>query len=304
MFFKNKKRLLKIFKTTLVILLLIGVERFCHKRTGGFALHKIVSDLSFCDQPLPPEKTDIVELRSILNQPFTYLGRGAQCYAFLSQDQKYVLKFIRFDHLRPSFWLTHLPVPSFLKSYRDKKILLSQEKTARTFESYKIAYQDLKEESGLISVHLHPSDDLNLHTAIIDKIGIAHPLDMDSMQFILQRRARLIYPTISQMMENKCSEQAQDALKELLTLLAARCKKGIADKDPDIRTNFGFIQDRPIQIDVGRFSRQTCEHDDAYYRNEIMRITDQFNAWLKHKYPELSIYLQEQICTLSFNEIY
>lgn len=152
-----------------------------------------------------------------------------------------MLKFFRFDHLRPPLWLTHFPLPSFLHAYRDGKIALNKGKTERTFESYKIAYQDLKEETGLVFVHLNRSDDLKLQTTIIDKLGIPHCLDMDSMHFILQRRAQLLYPVISQWMENKQLEQAKNGMKELLALLVSRYKKGIGDKDPDLRTNFGFF---------------------------------------------------------------
>lgn len=45
----------------------------------------------------------------IVQQPFFYLGRGHQTYAFVSQDNRYVMKFYRFpSHLRPFGWMNHL----------------------------------------------------------------------------------------------------------------------------------------------------------------------------------------------------
>ncbi|HSX13684.1 MAG TPA: hypothetical protein VLE96_04600 [Chlamydiales bacterium] len=285
----------------MVVVLFIEVEHFCHKRTAGFALNRICSDISPREEWKTPLQVDATEIRSILNQPFTFFGKGAQCYAFLSQDQNYVLKFFRFDHLRPPMWLTHFPLPLFLHAYRDEKIALNRTKTERTFESYKIAYHDLKEETGLVFVHLNWSDDLKLHTTIFDKLGIPHCLDMDSMHFILQRRAQLLYPVISQWMENKQLEQAKKGMNDLLALLVSRYKKGIGDKDPDLCTNFGFLDNRPVQIDVGRFSRQTDKRHESCLE-EIVRITDKFNSWLKDQHPELSDYLQEQIKTITINE--
>jgi len=298
-----RRILWNIVKIGILVALFMQVEHFCHKRTKGFALNRILSDLSPREDWVIPAQTDLAEIRSILNQTFTFLGKGAQCYAFLSQDQQYVLKFFRFDHLKPALWLTHFPLPFFLHAYRDEKIALNKGKTERTFESYKIAYQDLKEDTGLVFIHLNKSSDLQLRTTIVDKLGIAHCLDMDSMHFLLQKRAQLLYPTISQWIENNHLEQAKKGVKDLLVLIASRCKKGIRDKDPDLLTNFGFIQNVPVQIDVGRFSKETGTRSESY-REEIARITDKFNTWLIEQSPELSDYLQKQIHTLEIDDIY
>jgi len=49
------------------------------------------------------------ELAQILNQKFSYIGKGAQCYAFVSDDQLYVLKFFKFKHLKPNLLVDLIP---------------------------------------------------------------------------------------------------------------------------------------------------------------------------------------------------
>lgn len=297
-----RKVFIRFLKISLFVVIAFEVEHFCHKKTGGFSVQKIVSSLPFHEEwkTAPPNQ----DIRTILDQPFTFYGKGAQCYVFLSADQKYVLKFCRFDHLRPPFWVDHLPLPFFLKSYRQQKISSNLQKISSTFESYKIAFQDLQEETGLVYVHLNPSDHLKMQTRIIDKLGIAHSLEMDSMQFILQKRADLVYPTIENLMNCNQHSQAKQALSDLVHLLAARSQKGIADKDPDIPTNFGFLDNHPVQIDIGRFSKRNSPQAALDCKQEIIRITDPFDRWLKKHYPELSIHLQEEIRHLFQEELW
>src|SRR5689334_8295443 len=52
-------------------------------------------------------------LDGALQQPYTYLGRGHQCYAFGSADGKYVVKLPRYDRYRLSFFLRSCPIPWF-----------------------------------------------------------------------------------------------------------------------------------------------------------------------------------------------
>src|SRR5437868_3279127 len=80
-------------KILLSLLLLYGVERFCHKQTDGFSIYNISSNLSFREEWEIPQET--TEAKIILAQPFYYLGKGAQSYVFESEDGNFVLKFFR-----------------------------------------------------------------------------------------------------------------------------------------------------------------------------------------------------------------
>lgn len=289
--------LFKIFTFLTVFVLL---ERFSYKQTDGFAREKICSHLTYHPEwetaPLSPSDKETV--LKVLDQSFTYLGKGAQSYVFESQDKKYVIKFFRHSHMRPPIWVLSPIFPSFLKPYKEKKIAYGQGKVSRDFGSYKIAYEEMREETGLIYLHLNKTKDLKKKTTIYDKIGIAHQLDLDDMEFLLQKKAELIYPTLQILIDCGNLEQAKNSLSDLINLISLRCDKGIFDKDPDLNTNFGFSEGRAIQIDVGRFRNE--EYTAEEKRDELLRITDHLKQWLDGNSIELSAFLQNNIKNREF----
>ncbi len=81
-------------------------------------------------------------------------------------------------------------------------------------------------------------------------------------------------------------DKAKRGLSEFVCLLRNRCQMGIFDKDPDLKTNFGFLDGHPIQFDVGRFKIGS---------DEMLRVTDGLLQWLESKEPRLSAYLEEEL---------
>src|SRR5579872_5769568 len=79
------------------------------------------------------------DTKKILSQPFHYLGRGRQCFAFASEDGKYVLKCIRTDKFKAPFW-THI-FPNILKKKQSK----IEQKKYLVFESFRMANEELKD---------------------------------------------------------------------------------------------------------------------------------------------------------------
>lgn len=297
MIFK-KKKLQRIAAAIACAGGLILLQRFCHQQTDGFSRYKISSNLTFHPEweTAPLESSERENLSKILSQPYRYLAKGAQSYVFLSEDGQYVLKFFRIYHLQPPFWVTHLRWPWFLQSYKMSKILKKMEELHKDFASYKIAYDQLREETGVIYLHLNKTNTLKQSLTFYDKIGIEHHVDLDQMEFLVQKRAELVYPALAKMVETEGIESAKDALSQLISLLCLRCEKGIHDKDPDLNTNFGFIGHTPLQIDVGRFRIEDAKADEQKIdRDEIIRITDNLNQWLRSRYPELSGHLETTI---------
>src|SRR5262249_20212942 len=86
-----------------------GVDRLFFQRNGKFCvwhLYPSLSKVTEWEMPaLSPEEEKRLDV--ILNQRFHYLAKGAHCFAFVSDDQNYVIKFHRFaSHLRPLSWLS------------------------------------------------------------------------------------------------------------------------------------------------------------------------------------------------------
>jgi len=282
-----KKSALRLF---VVVASCIIAKQFCYAKTDGFAIRKIHATLRH-----HPEWETQGDLPALCSQPFRYLAKGAQSYVFASEDGQCVIKFFRVYHLRPPLWLRALHLPLPLQPYRLAKFLEKNQELEKDFNSYKIAFDQMKEETGILYLHLNQTKHLNQTLTIYDKLGIAHTLNLDDLTFVVQKRATLVYPYIEKLMQNHEESEAKKAIHSLVHLLHSRCQRGIFDKDPDLNTNFGFCENTAVQIDIGRF-RQDIEMNP---RHEILRITDHLHQWLGEKYPALSTHLMQEIeaCT-------
>lgn len=285
---------LTYIKFFLFVLLFFGVERLCHRATDGFALVNIYSpegDTRLWESDSP--------LKMSLDQPFYYLNSGSQSYVFLSEDGQTVLKFFKFQHMRIPPWINYLPLPSTLAQKREVKREKKRAVLTRTMNSYKIAFERMAEETGLLYVHLAPSSHLNQTVTIYDKIGKRHEIELDQVEFVLQKKASLVYDSLNEWMANGQKEKAKQGIRNLLILALERCKKGIFDKDPDFSTNFGFVNEMPVQIDVGRLSLDEQEKNPAIHCGEMIRITRDFQKWIEINHPDLLEFFDEEIQKLT-----
>lgn len=241
----------------------------------------------------PPEN-----LQKLLGQRFTYLKSGGQCYAFLSEDGKYVVKFFKY-HLRRVPWiLAHLPLPAKYAKLREKQRINREKKLLRDFSSYKLAYEELREESGLVFIHLNKTENLNLRLTVVDKLHIEHSLNLDQLEFVIQDRATLAFAHFETLIKENQISEAKESIDSMLHLLVSRCQKGIYDEDPRLHRNLGFVGAKAILIDVGRLRPDTARTSHAVYVNDVQAITDELRVWLLKHSPELAGYLQERVAKL------
>ncbi len=95
------------------------VQRFSRCfATDGFAVAKMAPLLNGYSSKIPPPS-------DLFTQRFTYLAKGGQCYAFISEDGRYILKF-----------------------FRKNSVLL------QTYASAQLAAETLGKETGLLHSHL------------------------------------------------------------------------------------------------------------------------------------------------------
>jgi hypothetical protein len=265
----------------------LGIDRFVHHESSRFSLKKIVSSQKYSPEweipKLSPEEQ--ADLDQILNQKFTYYSKGSQSYVFISEDKRFILKFLKQTKLRPKSWLAYIPL-SFNPYYQ--QYLFKQEKCQSTFSSCKVAFQELKKESGLIYVHLNKSRDLNKKITIFDKNGNKHDVDIDKTCFYVQKHAQLIYSRISELMHNHDIEGAKRIISSVFSLIDFLGKKGVFDNDPILRKNFGLIEDVAVQIDIGKLRIDTVRQETLAYKQEVGSITQSFKTWIEKNYPVLS----------------
>lgn len=273
------------------------VGGFCARQTDNFSVARIHSTLPYNArwETAPLSEENQQELEAALSQEYRYLACGGQCFAFGSEDGKYVIKFFKHRIRKPYSYLLNLSLPQALDKLVQRKKDKALFKLNRDFLSYKLAYEDLQEETGLLYIHLNKGESLQRSLSIVDKIGIKHKISLDEIEFVVQKQGRLAPSHIHALMEKREFEKARYALRAMLETIVSRCKKGFFDEDPQIHRNFGFVGDKPIFIDVGRFVPDSRRKDPAVYSADLLKITHRFRKWLAEAHPELVTILDEEI---------
>lgn len=287
---KNRK-LLGTLAFVLLAYSIYGWQRQESRKNDGFEISKITTQIPNDPQwALPSAPTHIYLL---LQQPFRYLGHGLQFYAFESSDGQYVLKFLRHQRLRPNVVIEALPniVPfSYLKEYKEKEC---EKRIGYIFRSLLVAYKDVPEETGLLYVHLNKTKNLYPTVQLSDKAHTSYQVTLDSTEFVLQRKATLVKPTLSQLMQQGKTAEAKGRVEQIFALLKECAKKGVCDTDNQLirKDNLGFIADRAIYIDTGKLTRKASIKTKERFSHDLIRLEPLYE-WLKAHYPELAIHFE------------
>ncbi len=288
----------------LSLCLYLLLSPFCLKQTDGFTLTGIQTTRSHHPEWETRALTaqEEVEFQEAVAQKFTYFGCGGQCFVFFSEDQKYALKFFKQSLYELPLWLKYIHLPWPFSRYQAKKAWKRQDKLSRDFGSYKLSFDELKEESQLIYVHLNKTTHLHKEITLIDRLGITHKLALDEYDFVLQKKADLIYPKIDTLMHVGNLEKSRETITHVLRLIHTRCTRGFSDRDPNIRTNCGLVEDLAIKIDVGKIGRDDTMKVPAIYKNELLRISQPFKIWIDQNHPQLSEHFEKELNKLMEEE--
>lgn len=292
-----KKFTLRLLFILVAAALVYGAGRLYYSMTAGFMVSNISSDFAFQPQwevrPLSEEEK--MEVDQALEQPYSYLGKGCQSYVFGSQDGQYVIKFFKYQRYRIQPWLDYFPPLPAIAKYKEQKREKKWKKLNGFVQSWKIAFENLREESGLIFVHLNKTDHLKQQMTLYDKIGLKHLVDLDQMEFCIQRRADMLCDTLLRHKEREDLTTAQSVVHQLLSMLLSEYARGLADNDHALMQNTGVAQGKPVHIDVGQFVLNEAAKDPAVFQQELFTKTYKFKAWLREHYPDLGEYLELQL---------
>jgi hypothetical protein len=276
-----------------IVVLIIGLDRYFHPKSIRFAPSKITTNSLNPEWEIPPlSQSEQKTINEILSQKFTYLDKGSQSYVFVSEDQKYVLKFLKQGKLRPQTWLAYIPF-SWNPYY--KEFLVLQKKLHRTYQAQKIAFTEFKEQTGLLYVHLNRTHHLNKNVVLTDKKGEKHTISLDNICFSLQKKADLFYPRLNIMMEQKNIEGVKKVISSLFALADCFVKKGVVDHDPIMKKNFGLIENQVIQFDIGRMRLNPRRLTPSEYQQQLAKLTNSLKKWVATNHPELLPYYEQNL---------
>ena len=271
------------------ILLLFLICTGC-SRSSGFILKKILSKYPNDPKWEVAFPQEMGEVQNHLDQPYTYLGSGNHCYVFMSTDGEYVLKFFKQKHMRIQSMLDYLPLSVKRLFYPMERLRRRTQEREESFTSYKIAYEQLQEETGVVFLHLNKTVDLLPNIALFDQHGTLININLDNMEFLLQKKATLTFEHLNSLFDQK--EDLLDAIKSLLCLVSIRSQKGIYDQDLQLYKNFGFHNGYAIEVDVGEFKLNKEPHIDL---KEVREVSLQIRDFIHENAPELLPEVQAKI---------
>jgi hypothetical protein len=231
----------------------------------------------------------------VTQQPFYYLAKGFQAYAFISQDGDYVIKFFQQHRLREKTFGENPFLHLFSSSFK-KKLESTNQHKEELFSSSKLSFEEIPEETGILYVHLNRSEGLLRGIRLYDQRGQAFKIYPDDVSFIVQRKADYVIPTLTALLKKGDTENAKIRLNQIFDLLLSLANKGIVDGDYALirNNNMGFIKDRAIYIDTGHLTKK----NDLNVREQMdyefhVRLRPLY-VWLKINYPDMARYYKER----------
>lgn len=296
-----KKTPRRILWTLAVLLLLYGAMRLYFAATDDFRLSNITYNMPYQKEwEVVTANTDQAShFNQILNQQFSYLGKGAQSYAFASDDGKYVIKFFKFKHLRPSWFHALLPSVGFLKDFKEKQAARKHRKLYGVFQGYKTAYEMHKNESGLLFIQLNIIDNLPRSVVVRDKIGLKRTIALENIPFILQYKGETLRVILRGLLDKNDVSGAEERLGMIFDLYASEYQKGIYDHDHGVMYNTGFIDEHPFHLDVGKLVKDESMRNSERAHSDLLQVAAKMKIWIKHFYPQyyeqLSAFIDQRI---------
>jgi hypothetical protein len=274
-----------ILKTLVYLALTVAVERFCHRQTAGFQVHKVLSSFPFDKNYAIPSITEeqINQTNLLLDQKYYFLGFGGQGYSFLSEDGLYVLKLFKIHHMRVPNYFEKIPTFGSIKKIQEKWSNKCEKKHRKIFSSCKLAYDDFKEETGLLFLHLNKTKGLHPKISVINRIGVEVLLPLDNAVFALQKKADLSATDITKLINEP--EALKRHITAFLEHITNRCGKGIEDTDSGLSRNYGYVGKDLIQIDIGSLRKKHLLQQPYALQQELKKKTRSLRKLLKTKAP-------------------
>lgn len=231
------------------------------------------------------------EILPLLSQRFAYLGRGRQSFAFESLDGKYVLKLPRIDRYETKLWMKSLP---FMKKRAEASVQHKKMRKDFVFNSFRIAFSEMKEQTGLLYIHLEKTSHLPC-IEIVDRIGRSYSISLNDTIFLLQKKLPMGFPALHRCLVEKDLELAKIMIDRFLDLAVFRAKKGIFNRDSNFFMNFAYNKEQFFQIDVGSFHKKSWCSKEAAFQESMAESATQIRPWIESVDPELWNWTEKRI---------
>lgn len=283
----KQAHLKKIAWILCIALALFGAGRLYYYLTDDFHVGNIQHDFSNVPtKKIPTLTQDEYEiLYKVLDGKFYYLGKGAQCYAFQSEDGKYVIKFFKFKHLRPRIFIKFLPNVFPFKTFKENHLARRKKRLINACDGYDLAFNESREETQLLYLHLAQTDFLKRHIKIIDKLGIMRSVNADDIIFLIQKKGITLEQRLRNLLDQDQIIETKQAIEMIIDMYVNKYKKGIIDHDHGVMLNTGFIETTPFYIDPCKFFKKENIKNPLIYTKDLELVTNKIRQWIKVSYP-------------------
>lgn len=245
----------------LPVLSLWGLNQLYLNKSLWFSPARVTSEFSYHPEWAIEEPQDLSFLQSILGQKFKFLAVGSQSYAFVSEDEKYVIKFFIMKH----------QIPRLSDLWHPEKVVHRKQNLLSIFKAHKLAYDELRQESGLIYLHLNKSSHLKTRLQALDRLGRTHYIDLDQTEFVVQEKAELIFTRLKKLLNQGEQKKIDQLIEATLALVQHRMDLGISDHDKAVKHNYGFVGDRAVHLDIGRIEKVSKPKESHRIKQRIMK---------------------------------
>jgi hypothetical protein len=174
-----------------------------------------------------------------------------------------------------------------------------QAKRGRVFTAFKLSFNLVPEETGFLYIHLNRTENLKKILCFCDALGRTHFLNLDDLEFVVQKKADLAYAVLDSLMKKGDIEKAKLAIDRLLSLHIKFYREGLHNRDPNFRSNCGFVDAQAIVIDVGRIVYSEEIKNPKIYKEELRKTTAKFRLYLSTNHPELLFHFDQSLAKIT-----
>lgn len=293
-----KSRKIKLLLIVLILLLPFLGIRVWYKLTDNFYVEGIQNDFPFHAEweVMPPSKEVLADIKDSIKEPLTYLNKGAQVFAFQTANGKYVFKFFKFKHSKPSYFVEVLPPIGPFKEYKEAKRVKKLDKIALLFKGHVDAYNYDKEDTGLVLLHLNKTKALESTVTIKDKLGREFKIPLDEMVYVVQKKGIVLRDALKESLNQGDTVKAIAQLNRIVDLYFREYKKGIYDCDHGFDHNTGFTYEgNSFRFDVGKSCYGEEYKTKDFMAKDMKKVLQMMSLWLKDHYKAYEPQIMEAV---------
>ncbi|NGX63121.1 MAG: hypothetical protein KR126chlam6_00528 [Candidatus Anoxychlamydiales bacterium] len=287
---------MKVIKISLRFLLLLTsiaiLSKLWIKNTSSFRVDKI-NPKNFFTNHFDVKLLDDENLDPIFNQNYKFLAKGRQSFVFVSADDKYVIKFFRFHRYRLPLFCSFIKFIPLGNRYSQNLQNEIDDCYLKTMNSYKLVYERLKDQTATIYVHLNKTKNLNKKLKITDKFKNSYVLDLDSMGFVVQKKAQSFEKAL---LDAKSDETRLNSLiTAFFDNLDYMYSQNIINKDRHVLQNLGVIDNsKVVEIDIGRLCKKNNFNKEKV-KKEALHYTTYLKKWIAKNVPDALFIVEDQL---------